>query len=66
MTYQNTNIETNCDVEQRWEITSPQVPGAKHVITSTIVGLPSERARIYAADMADKVRELKDWGGSGP
>jgi hypothetical protein len=60
------NIETQCEVRQSWTITSPQLPGVTHVITSVISGgMPSDRARYYAADMADKVAKLVDWGGGG-
>ena len=61
----NSPIETTCTVKQTWRIESPQISGAMHCITSEIIGLPSHRARTYAADMAAKVRDLLDWG-SGP
>lgn len=65
MTYpSNDPIETRVTVKQIWCITSPQIPGGMHRITSEIEGLPSERGRYYAADMAAKVAQLADWGGS--
>ena len=59
------DIETHCEARQVWTITSPQLPGVVHTITSVITnGMPSQRARDYAADVAAKVATLKDWGGS--
>jgi hypothetical protein len=62
----NTQIQVHCEVRQEWTMTSPQLPGVSHRITSVISGpMPSERARYYAADVAAKVAQLADWGGGG-
>jgi hypothetical protein len=58
-------ISTVVAVKQTWCITSPELPGGMHRITSEIEGLPSDRGRFYAADMAKKVAKLADWGGGG-
>ena len=60
------NITTHCEVRQVWTITSPELPGVVHTVTSVIAGgMPSQRARDYAADVAIKVAQLADWGGGG-
>jgi hypothetical protein len=65
--YSSNDIHVYCEVKQTWIMTSPDLPGVTHQITSEITGqMPSERARFYAADMADKVAKLEDWGGGGP
>lgn len=71
MSYPNNQIETYCETTQEWRITSPQYPGTMHCIESRFVNdptkgemLPSPVVREYAADVARKVANLIDWGGS--
>lgn len=68
----NNQIETYCEGEQNWRITSPQYPGTVHCIQSRFMNdsskgpmLPSPVVRQYMADVAKQVEKMDDWGGGG-
>lgn len=47
------------------ELTSEQLPGWVHTVSSSVYGMPAEEAVEYAVDWLDTVRGMENWGGGG-
>ena len=46
------------------ELTSDQLPGWEHEVSSCIEGMPAEAAIEYSVDWLETNAEMENWGGS--
>ena len=46
-------------------LTSEQLPGWEHEVTSSCVGMPASEAIEYSVDWLAKVAVMQNWGGGG-